>query len=199
VRARIFLNESGKRINGNAIAATTSFPTNPTGTGRITLTASKSPNSTTVRTQTNTTPVTSDIPQSSNPAASSNTAAGAGAGTNESTTAKNTGLKVRLGIGVPLAIIATAAAVYFCLKKCKDAKPHVSGLDAGNYSYRVSEVVLPYADNVPPLLLKEEYYASDGLYSSKLSAPSALAELRLLAVVEIDFGGMEMRRSELGG
>ncbi|KAK0711835.1 hypothetical protein B0H67DRAFT_443239, partial [Lasiosphaeris hirsuta] len=108
----IFLDENGNVVKARVTAATTSYPPSGTGTERFTLTPS-----------TSTTSTSASSPPSSSPTTGTNSPASSqSSNPNNATTAEpeNTaGLKVGLGVGIPLAIIASGGLVYFLLRRRK--------------------------------------------------------------------------------
>ncbi|KAK0622476.1 hypothetical protein B0T14DRAFT_563924 [Immersiella caudata] len=166
----IFLDESGQRVSSRATAATTSFPPNPTGTGRITLTPSVSTPTITSLTQTTTSQTIATLPTSiSNtiPALPSGSNSGSTSSGSTTTEAENTALKVGLGIGIPFAILATAGLVYCCLRRRKNSSNSQQPLEMGTDS-GAAEMSMPYGygqgqapgySEAPPLPAKDYYYS----------------------------------------
>ncbi|KAK4448899.1 hypothetical protein QBC34DRAFT_300053 [Podospora aff. communis PSN243] len=199
----IFLDESGRRVSARATAATTSFPPNPTGTDRITLTPSVSTSPTTSLTLS-----FSESLQATPPVSTPVNPSRSGLPSNSNTTtaaeAENTALKVGLGIGIPLAVIATAALVYCLLRRRKknsarSAQPLEMGTESG-----VAEMAVPHrqqAYDAPPLPAKDDRY----YYSGRAQGGGGMVkpvEMGTPAVVELGSGevgdGRKERRYELG-
>ncbi|KAK0639708.1 hypothetical protein B0T16DRAFT_423593 [Cercophora newfieldiana] len=200
----VFLDESGNVVSSRGTAATTSYPPNPSGTGRITLTPSAS--TTTTRQTSSSRPTdglsgpnpTENSTPGQSSASSTATGAGAGSGTGSSGETNNpgentTGLKIGLGVGIPLAVIATVATVYCILyvkkRKGKAQAAEMMDTSPGGTSYAPA----------PPA--KEGHY---GRYSEMGGSgkPGVVAPVELGSsnVTELDGGiGEDRRRYELGG
>ncbi|KAK3357909.1 hypothetical protein B0T25DRAFT_451277 [Lasiosphaeria hispida] len=191
-RRGVFLDENGNVVKARVTAATTSYPPSGTGTERFTLTPLTSTTSTS-------TTSASSTPSSSTTGANS-PANSQASNPNNTTTAEpeNTaGLKVGLGVGIPLAVLASGGLVYFLLRRRKTKADSMTHELAGGDS--MSQYQDSRHDNgygAPPPGPPSEMYSATtppkgGYYSG--GKPAAPAELGSPGVAELGVG----RRYEL--
>ena len=127
----VFLNENGNIIKTRATAATTSYPPLGTGIERFTQTPSIS---TSITTRTRATSETATLPNGStsqNPGNSIGVGVSGGSGMSSTGDAESTTLKVGLGLSVPLAVLFSATAMYFWLRKRQRSEKSTEPMSEG--------------------------------------------------------------------
>ncbi|EAQ91693.1 hypothetical protein CHGG_03628 [Chaetomium globosum CBS 148.51] len=113
----IFLDESGNRASAKATAATTSYPPVSDGLERFTLTPSTSTTSTSSTSATTASADESSTTTNDEPGAATTSSSTTPPPDTSNNSDDSIGLKVGLGLGIPLAVILTAIAVYFFLRR----------------------------------------------------------------------------------
>ncbi|KAK4235054.1 hypothetical protein C8A03DRAFT_18147 [Achaetomium macrosporum] len=117
----IFLDESGNVVSAKPTAAITSYPPVSDGLSRFTLTPSTS-TTTTASSSSLTTSTTSTTPSNAAATTTSSTTPSAAPASNDD----DTGLKVGLGLGIPLAVIVTACVAYLLFRRRASRVDHAA-------------------------------------------------------------------------
>jgi hypothetical protein len=194
----IFLDENGNRASAKATAATTSYPPVSDGLERFTMTPS-----------TSTTSTTSTSATTTSAEESSSTRAEPGAATTTSSTSPtpetsddsddSLGLKVGLGLGIPLAVILTAIAVYFFLRRrngrANEGVPNPSqqqyapyggevAQSAGGYPYSAGTVYSGVAK--PPGYPEQHPGQHPGMYAGQQKYQQQPVEIMGHSATELD-------------
>ena len=149
----VFLDEHGRQVSTKPTEPITSYPPRTDGPGRYTLTPSTSTTTITTTSSTSTKdpadgtePPTTSTPPGAGPTepSTSNGPGSGGGGSDDSL-----GLKVGLGLGIPLAVLLTAIVTYFFLRRRLGPRAG-DALPPSSYAPDGSQYMQTAASSAPP-------------------------------------------------